>query len=131
MLAFQNLNAPRFACDIADVGRWHIANSAGQAAQVARADGKEQLEIFAAVQGEGERVERATTADVRNRRIDGQSRGFQKRARAALATEMSEVGREAVAEVYHRGRQLFRAEQSAPADTRLWPQLTDEQLLHA
>src|SRR4051812_17814525 len=104
--AFGHENLSGGVCHVADVGRGHTAERAWQPFEVARADGEEQLEIFATVQGEQERVERAPPAEAFDIRINRDARGVNERSRAALTTEMCKVGREAIADVYHGRRQM-------------------------
>src|ERR1043165_5862210 len=81
------------ARDFADARRGHAANLAGQLRGVARADGEEQLEIFAAVERQRKRIrverERKRVRPARARgfqkRVEGQERGFDARAHPALA----------------------------------------------
>ena len=90
--AFGDEDAARVVSHVAYVSGGHVAQGAGQPAQVAWADGEEQLEIFAAVERELERVERAPPAEGDDGRVDGDAPGLYDRADAARAAEVREVG---------------------------------------
>ena len=83
--AFGDEDAPRLVRHVAYVSQGHAAQRARQPCEVARADGEEKLEVFAAVEREQERVERAAAADADDGRVYGDARGFDDRARAAGA----------------------------------------------
>lgn len=95
--AFDQGDAFALVCDVADIGRGHAIDSSWQPSEVVRADGKEQFEIFAAVQRQHERVERASSADGRQTRINRDTRDFYARADTALFAQVREIGRKAVA----------------------------------
>src|SRR5919197_6211019 len=76
--------------DLADARRGHAADLPRQPRNVARAGGEEQLEIFAAVEGERNRVG-LTHFGGFQQRVNGQERGVNARADAALAAQVREV----------------------------------------
>ncbi len=90
--AFNQFDASTLACHVADVSCRYTIDTSRQPTQIARADGKEQLEILAAVQREHKRVERAPPADARHIGVNGNARDFEASADAALFAQVREIG---------------------------------------
>src|ERR1051325_3090599 len=86
--AFEHGDVACIVCDVADICGGHMIDCARQASQVARSDGEEQLEVFAAVQRQHERIERTTRAYVCQMRIEGNARDFERSADVALFAQM-------------------------------------------
>src|SRR5207237_2291659 len=82
--ASDDLDFPAPARYLADARDAHAAQLLRQLRRVARADGEEQLEIFAAVERERKRLVLIRRCGFQQR-LDGQERGFDSRADAAPA----------------------------------------------
>src|SRR5436305_14821190 len=126
-----DLDLPARARYLADARRANAAQLLRQLRRVARADGEEQLEIFAAVERERKRLVLIRQCGFQQR-LERQESGLDARADAALAAQVREVGRKAVAQVNHRRGETTLADERAPLDARRGSGLTpDESSLRA
>ena len=78
------------ACDFADARDARVSERVGESARVALGGREEEFEVFAAVERERESFV-AGEPRVPEQRVDGETRGLDSRADAALAAEVREV----------------------------------------
>jgi hypothetical protein len=83
----EQIQLPAFVSDFADAHDADAFDFIRQLRNVSRAGGEEQLEVFAAVEGEAERVF-FVEARRPEGRVEGQERGFDRRPDAALRAEV-------------------------------------------
>ena len=127
VVLFSDLHRTWLIGNLADSGNRRAVDFLWQASNILGCDGEQEFEVFATMQGQCQGIEGAATAKVAHVFIERTGRGINYCSDVALFAQVSEIGREAVAQVDHCRGELLLSQDYAPAGAWLWAELAEQE----